>query len=702
MNLSLRNKVLLAVGISGILFIASLSAVVGYRVYIFIESHSLELANKTSKEVAKELEKYIEIPINRLQTLSDTLNKTRPDRNGFNEIIRKMKEDNSEYIATYGIFEPYLYDGRDDEFQYAAIQDHDRNGRFIPYWTKTKEGKLQVEPNHSFEEDNQTTQYYHYPKKNLKPFITEPYKYEIKSRNESVFMISLTSPVLDNNGKFIGVVGLDLALNGIQEYIKSMNLEDSYIVVYSDEGRVISAKKEEHIGLPIEETTNSKEIIEIIKNKKEAHLLRESGSTKQTVLTYAMPIHFKNSNLIWMISVNIPRTRFIQEIKNIFYWLIGVGLILSILFLIGTYLVAGNILRFIEKITYITSEMGKGNLAVDISIKRQDELGLIPIALSKMNSNMQEAASNIKTSCEDLSDISSSLRKISTEGSDSARTSAASSEEIAAAIKYIVDSFEMVAEQIETQNLDIQNLDKSMQSLGEMITNVSKQMNESLRNMDKISDVAKIGHSSLQNTSEEIEKIHRSSIEMQKFLAIIIAISKQINLLSLNAAIEAARAGEAGKGFAVVAEEVAKLAAQTNRSIGEIKILIESNQVSASSGIVSTTKSIESVKEITSHITNVRSHLKDVDNFFYSLTELNRSTLKDYENIRKISERVRAASIEEKEGILEIHAAVSEITMNILSQSSLTEELSLKIEDLLKISENLNCLSSAINGISEA
>ena len=112
-----------------------------------------------------------------------------------------------------------------------------------------------------------------------------------------------------------------------------------------------------------------------------------------------MPIHFKNSDLVWMVSVNIPRTRFIQEIKNIFYWLIGVGLILSILFLIGTYLFAGNILLFIEKITYITTEMGKGNLSVEIDIKRQDELGLIPISLSRMNSNMLETASNIKKSC---------------------------------------------------------------------------------------------------------------------------------------------------------------------------------------------------------------------------------------------------------------------------------------------------------------
>jgi methyl-accepting chemotaxis protein len=395
-----------------------------------------------------------------------------------------------------------------------------------------------------------------------------------------------------------------------------------------------------------------------------------------------------------MASINIPRTRFTEQIQSIFAWILLVGIFLSVVFLTGTYFFAGSILQFIEKITYITGEMGKGNLSVEFNISRSDELGYIPVSLHKMNQNMIVAASSMKASCENLSNISTSLGKISTEGADSARTSAASSEEIAGAIKYILDSFEMVSEQIEVQNLNIQSLNKSMQSLGEMISNVSRQMNESLRNMDKISEVANNGQISLQNTSKEIEKIYQSSQEMQKFLSIIISISKQINLLSLNAAIEAARAGEAGKGFAVVAEEVAKLASQTNRSIGEIKVLIESNQVSASSGITTTIKSMQSVEDISLRLKDVRSHLKDVENFFYSLENLNKSTLKEYEEIRNISERVRSASQEEKEGIIEIYSAIGDISKNILSQSSLSEELSLKIDELLKISEKLNQVAS--------
>ncbi|MDU2065795.1 MAG: methyl-accepting chemotaxis protein [Sporomusaceae bacterium] len=64
--------------------------------------------------------------------------------------------------------------------------------------------------------------------------------------------------------------------------------------------------------------------------------------------------------------------------------------------------------------------------------------------------------------------------------------------------------------------------------------------------------------------------LNRAIAENDQVISLIQSITKQINLLGLNASIESARVGEAGKGFAIVAQEVRKLATVSSESVGSI------------------------------------------------------------------------------------------------------------------------------------
>lgn len=125
----------------------------------------------------------------------------------------------------------------------------------------------------------------------------------------------------------------------------------------------------------------------------------------------------------------------------------------------------------------------------------------------------------------------------------------------------------------------------------------------------------------VQNTKETERLIEQSS----NAVTLIEKISKQSNLLGLNAAIESSRAGEYGKGFSVVATEMRKLALDSGQS---------SKQISAALAEMSNSMKeiIDTINELGQIATNQAASLEEVSAAVEEIT-LNSQILADNINI---------------------------------------------------------------------
>ncbi|AVJ56207.1 hypothetical protein C5610_07700 [Idiomarina sp. OT37-5b] len=151
---------------------------------------------------------------------------------------------------------------------------------------------------------------------------------------------------------------------------------------------------------------------------------------------------------------------------------------------------------------------------------------------------------------------------------------------------------------------------------------------------------------------EHIKSLEQKSSRISTVVAAINDITKQTNLLALNAAIEAARAGEQGRGFAVVADEVRSLASTTERNAAEISDI--SQQI---------------IDEVTQSVTIVEQATQVIDDGSKMSVELKQM-------IESVATKVRTMA-----------ETIEQVAFATEQQSNATADMSSSAKDLKAVSE---------------
>jgi methyl-accepting chemotaxis protein len=184
--------------------------------------------------------------------------------------------------------------------------------------------------------------------------------------------------------------------------------------------------------------------------------------------------------------------------------------------------------------------------------------------LTQINSTVEEAEENLTQLSKLLNEIYSLMSNIAVTAKEIFKRGESLSTATDESIVSVMEIMENLKE-IEKSSRQSVGLTKRVRGIAsdEGMLSVANAM----EGMEEISDtVAK--------NFEFATRLGTKSKNIEKVLAVIANVTKQTNLLSLNAAILAEQAGEYGKGFSVIAEEIKTLSDKTDASRKEIKDII--------------------------------------------------------------------------------------------------------------------------------
>ncbi|WP_312937446.1 methyl-accepting chemotaxis protein [Stutzerimonas nitrititolerans] len=585
---------------------------------------------------------------------------------------------NPDLIGLYVVFETDALDDKDGMFIDNPEMGGNDSGRFALYWSQRKVGELSAEIMTEEELANTTPSisgapynaWYSCPRDKARACLLDPYFDEVEGK--SLLMTSIAFPLIDD-GKVLGVVGVDISLASLQQHSQEANQ-----ALYQGEGHlsVISpamllgghSRDASMLGKPLSAAFGAQsEAIGRAVAAGQVAMLEDERMLR--VLQPVQPIAELEP---WAVLLEVPRQVLLEPAQRLEQTLqaqsrkdttiaLAIGLGAVLLGLALMWLTARGVTRPIEGVAAMLKDIasGEGDLTRRLAYTRDDELGALAGWFNRFLDKLQPTIADVKRSVQDTRSSADQSAAIASQTSDGMQQQFREVDQVATA------SQEMSA--------TAQDVARNAAQAAEAARDADQATHEGLGVIDHTTQSIGSLADGLNHAMTQVESLAASSEQIGSVLEVIRAIAEQTNLLALNAAIEAARAGEAGRGFAVVADEVRNLARRTQESVEEIRQVIERLQTGTRDVVTAMQDSSSQAQGSVDQVGDAVAALRKIGDAVAVISEMN----------------LQIASAAEEQS-----AVAEEINRNVAGIRDVTESLSGQADESARVSQALNELAN--------